>query len=138
MSVLNQFATPDELIDFLVVQTPQSTTDDACCDAMLVEHFFPEIGPRFEQECDVHEGDIEKFKDAFPYEKFGLDRERTRKAIDKLRSIRAIIDRVVEQLPVEVKNEIARQHIKRIWFEENAGSDFEVFKESVNPQYWKL
>jgi|GEM_PF-3663632 len=138
MLAFNQCTTPDELINFLVVQTPQETTDDACSDYLLVEEFFPIIGLRFETECDVYEEDIQRFKDQFPYEKFGLDREQTQKAIDKLRSIRAIVDRLVEQLPHEVKDELARQHLKRIWFEQNAGSDFEVFKRSVNPHYWQL
>jgi hypothetical protein len=136
MSVFDQFTNADDLIEYLVLHTPESTTDDACHDAILVEYFFPLIGERFNYESDIYEDDIKTFKQQFPYEKFGLDREQSKKAIDKLRSIRAIIDYLVTRLSLEVKNELARQHLRRVWYEQNAQGNFNNFKRSIEPKYW--
>lgn len=126
----------DEVIDFLIYQTPDRTTDAACHDALLVSEFFPQLGQDFHNCSDFTEEQVENFKNTFDYERFGLDRETARKRIAKFRSIERILDTLVMLMPAEIKQELMRKYLLEIWFKQNSNGDLDHFKRNLNQDYW--
>lgn len=126
----------DEIVDFLVYNTPDRTTDACTHDAMLVFDFFPQLGPEFHECPDFTEEQVEKFKDTFDYERFGLDCETARKRIEKYRSIERILDVLVMLMPADIKQQLMRKYLLEIWFKQNSNGNLDHFKGSLNRDYW--
>jgi hypothetical protein len=126
----------DEVIDFLVHQTPDRTTDASCYDALLVNEFFPQLGQDFHVCSDFTEEQVENFKNTFCYERFGLDRETSRKRIAKFRSIERVLDTLVMLMPVDIKQQLMKEYLLEIWFKQNSDGNLDHFKSNLNRKYW--
>lgn len=127
----------DELIDFLVYRTPQQTTDDAVHDFVLVEHFFPHL-QEFDQRCEISSDEVENFKQQFDYSQLGIDKQTALLHISSMKSIDRIVDTLVQLTPNDVRQQIMKDHIQKIWFEQNTNGDFQKFKSNINLNYWKI
>lgn len=126
----------EEIIDFLVYQTPDRTTDAACHDCLLTSEFFPQLGQEFHNCPDFSEDQVTNFKDTFDYERFGLDREAARKRIEKYRSIERILDTLVMLMSADIKQDLMRKYLLEIWYKQNSDSNLDHFKRNLNQDYW--
>lgn len=124
----------DEVLDFLVYNTPEQTTKASAFDHLLLM-FFAGL-PDFDGRNDFDETEVELFKDLFPYEEFGLDRKEMTNKLKNYRSINRIIDEIVDEMPDETKTELAREHLQKFWFEEKYDSDLNKFVTALKPSYW--
>ena len=125
----------DDIIDVLIIKAPRCIVYDTVSDAILVEHFFSTLS-NFDQCIDIDENDITKFKEKFDYNLIGLKKQDAQQVIQNMRSINRIIDTLTEMIPQSKLEELARNHIKKVWFEQNAKGDLETFKQSLNYPYW--
>lgn len=132
---LSQIDTFEELCEFLVKETPDKTTDDAVFDHILTSDFFSQLTD-FDQRSDITEEEVEFFKENFPYDVYTLDKEELQDKLKNYRSIRRVIDEIIEEIPKEVKENIMRQHIKDVWFEQNFNGDLQSFKNNLKTDYW--
>ncbi len=126
----------DEIVDFLVHQTPEKTTDASCHDALLVFDFFPALGEDFSSSPNIHEEQIEHFKDTFNYESIGIDPEIARTRVKNFRSINRVLDTLVMLMPADVKQSLMKRYLLEIWFNQNSNSDLDYFKQSLNKDFW--
>lgn len=125
----------DEVIDFLVQNMSDRIKTDASHDAIMVLEFFPRLGPEFHTSPDFNEEQVQEFTKSFDYERYSLDKA-TKNSIEKYRSIDRIVDKLVEMLPVDVKNKVIKQYLLEVWFEKNSKSDLKHFKDSLAKDYW--
>lgn len=136
-AAVDNLETIEDIIEYLINDTPLCTTMDAAHDHILVEVFFPMIGPRFYHEADIYEDDVDFFKQNFPYEKYLGDKaEKAKEKIENYRSIQRIIDTIVSMMKQNQVEKIAKQHIKTVYFEKNFNKDLQKFKQSINRKYW--
>lgn len=133
---IDGFDNVDDVIQFLIHDTPERTTNDSCHDALLVFDFFPMLGPSFAQCPNFEEEQVERFKETFGYERFGLDREAALKRIEKYRSIDRILDTLVMLMPAHIKQELMKRYLLEVWFNQNSKGNLEFFKSSLNRDYW--
>lgn len=136
MDWVNDLNTADEIVDFLVLQTPNRTTDAACHDALLVFDFFPQLGEDFQTCPDIEEEQVEHFKETFDYASVGIDPEVARSRIKNFRSITRILDTLVMLMPANIKQQLMRKYLLEIWLDQNSGGDLQHFKESLNRDFW--
>jgi len=136
MNWVDSFDNVDDVIRFLIHDTPDRTTDDACHDALLVFDFFPQLGPEFSQCPDFQEEQVERFKETFDYERFGLDKQATLKRIEKCRSIDKVLDTLVILMPADIKQQLMKRYLMEIWFDQNSGGDLKHFKNNLSRDYW--
>jgi hypothetical protein len=133
---IDTLSSAEEIADFLVKRCSEKLKDDASHDAILVFDFFPRLGVEFHTSPDFSEDQVNKFKEQFDYERYGLDREATLKKIEKYRSIDRVLDTLVKILPANVKNDLMRRYLLEVWFEQNSKGDLEHFKSSLKKDYW--
>ena len=126
----------EEIVDFLVKRCSKKLKDDAIHDAILVFDFFPRLGIEFHTSPDFSEDQVNKFKEQFDYERYGLDREAALKKIEKYRSIDRVLDTLVKMIPANVKNDLMRRYLLEVWFEQNSKGDLKHFKSSLKKDYW--
>jgi hypothetical protein len=126
----------EEIIDFLVKHSSEKLKEDASHDAILVLDFFPRLGIEFHTSPDFSEDQVNKFKEEFDYERYGLDRELALKKIEKYRSIDRILDTLVKMLPANVKDDLMQRYLLEVWFKQNSKGDLEHFKSSLKRDYW--
>ena len=136
MDSIENLSSVDEVIDFLIHSASQEVIDNACHDALLVLHFFPQLGPEFKTSPDIYEENIEEFKHSFDYEQLGLDRETTLQKIAKYRSIDRVLDVLVKMTPAKTKEELIRRYLLEVWFKQNSNGDLKHFKNSLKKDYW--
>jgi hypothetical protein len=125
----------DEVINFLVQNMSDRIKIDASHDAIIVLEFFPRLGPEFHTSPDFKEEQVQEFIQSFDYERYSLDKA-TKNSIEKYRSIDRIVDKLVEMLPTNVKDEIIRKYLLEVWFSKNSKSDLKHFKDSLVKDYW--
>lgn len=126
----------EDLIDFLVKQTPQRTTQEACADALLVFEFFPTLGPEFQRSPEITEDQLERFKNDFDYSKIGVDRDVALGKVKDITSITKVIDTLVELISQEIKEELMRVYLAEVWYKQNSNGDLNHFKQNLNRDYW--
>lgn len=124
----------DEILDFLVFQTPERTTDAAIFDHLLLL-FFSGL-PDFHGRQDIDEKEVEEFKREIPYEEYGLNRESMLEKLKNYRSVNRIIEEVIEEMSSEEKTELATEHLRKFWFEEKCNHDIAKFVTALKPSYW--
>lgn len=134
VKALERAQTADEVFDFLIFNTPSRTTDSTVFDHILLS-FFAGLKD-FEDRQDFDESEVEQFKVFFPYEEYGLNRERMLSKLKNYRSINRIVDEIVDEMSAETRNEVAREHLKKFWFEEACQSDLSKFVTALKPSYW--
>lgn len=123
-----------EVVDYLIFNTPKRTTDETVFDHFLLL-FFAGLND-FAGRKDFDEEEVEQFKGSLPYEEYHLDRQQVVDKIRYYRSINRIIDCIVDQLPEDVKTDLARKHLLEFWFEEKCGHDLDKFVTALKPSYW--
>lgn len=126
----------EDVINLLINKASDQIKDNASHDAILVLDFFPRLGPDFYTSPDFSEEQVKEFKEAFNYERYGLDKEVALKKIEKYRSVDRILDKLVEIMPVDVKNDLMRRYLLEVWYTQNSNSDLEHFKSSLKRDYW--
>ena len=125
----------DEVVNHLIQNMSDRIKTDASHDAIMVLEFFPRLGPEFHTSPDFSEDQVQEFVKSFDYERYGLDKA-TQKSIEKYRSIDRIVDRLVEMLPADIRDEIVRKYLLEIWFKQNSKSDLKHFTDSLAKDYW--
>lgn len=134
VKALERARTTDEVLDFLIFNTPERTTNSSVFDHILLS-FFAGLKD-FEDRQDFDEHEVDQFKVFFPYEEYGLNRESMLEKLKNYRSINRIVDEIVDEMPAETRNEIAREHLKKFWFEEACQGDLNKFVTALKPGYW--
>lgn len=124
----------DDVVDVLMSGSSKNSIRDTASDAILVD-FFSRLSD-FDKRVDIDEEDIELFKKEFDFESIGIDRTKAQQAIKKMRSIDRIVDTLIDLMPQEILEDLARDHIRKIWFEQNVKGDLEAFKNSLNYKWW--
>jgi len=126
----------EEVLSFLISETPQKTTDEACYDALLVFDFFPTLGQQFENSPEISEKQIQAFVRELDCERLCIDANEVIKKVKNFRSIRRVIDELIQMLSQQVKEQLARKYLFEIWFKQNSNGDLENFRGSLREDYW--
>ena len=136
MNWVDGLNTADEIVNFLIHNTPDKTTDASCHDALLVFDFFPQLGEDFQTCPDIQEEQVEHFKETFDYTSVGLDPEVARSRIKNFRSIGRILDMLVMLMPSDFKQQLMKKYLLEIWLSQNSGGDLQHFKQSLDRDFW--
>ena len=126
----------DEIIEFLIKNSPDSKKKDAGFDYILILDFFPRLKDWNKRDKFTKE-ELEEFKNNFDYESFGIDREEATAAIKDFRSIRRVIKWIVDQMPTEHLEDIARKVLRDVYFTKGCDGKIDKFKENISRKYWE-
>lgn len=139
-NILLDMTDPDEVVGRLLDNAP-NVVNDAVHDHLLVDNFFPSLDESFKSRHLLRDEEVDNFKKTFDYNSVGIKGEELdtlKKKIEKVKSIDRVLSLIEKHIPDDLKKQIVIGHIRKVWIEQNYGSDLRSFISSLNNNYWNL
>ena len=139
-NILLDISDPDEVLGRLLDNSP-NVINDAVYDHLLVDKFFPSLDDSFKTRHLLRNEEVVGFKKTFDYNSVGIkgeELEALKKKIEKVKSIDRVLSLIEKHIPDDLKRQIVVGHIRKVWIEQNYGSDLRSFISSLNNSYWNL